>query len=1535
ELMAEQDSQYLFELDGNKNADELFKSVITRLESMGQRYGALITKLQSADEEMLDSLENDELFRVLASYKLVGPRHRWRRSKWGRACPVALKDGKMYLLSTEEALKQFMLNPRSYLLPPMPLPPCKVLVVGPPFSGKTTLCELLANHYQGKVLDMEALLKTYYEQARLELIEQTRAEAILVGIARVKEKMEIEQQLREQEDSTIKQGSVIKEEDETEEMSSSQSAEQIDISSVPTESEFPLDHPDIQEVVQSALEAAMLSPITLPPETYVDVLEETIEELQKTNASRYPGAACKGGWVVDNFPPLIEHWTALLEKGLLPDIVICLKNVEQNGQLILHRLYEAHKEEIDVQVMQRLIDDALKKKQEEEEAKQNLQSIRKVALGLKEANQDIFLNLNRKKHPELVDQSDVAQVSTDSTEREESKTESTEPLESEKKSVSQYEHLKSIASELGVTMPEYPEGGFPDVAEIEPFKNKLTQFQNNWQKLESQVSESPLVQITELEIDGQTPEKLLNKSVQAMQQTFKYHGWELSPEDDDEEQEDLQAEAEAQPEEEEEGDEEEEEEEEEDEEKMAERKRHMGDTKHFCPVILKENFILYPGNSENAAKYREKYYYFSTPENRDKFLENPEEYVSHNEPLKAPPIRICLLGPHGTGKTACARWLADKLNIFHIQFEERLQELLMLKTGKKVGLEEEEEEEEGEGTQELGESTIPESAPEFEFEGEEESKHIHEKDVLLTDEEEAIKANILENEPIPMEVLDNIVLDWWMKEPFRSTGFILDGFPRIGEEVQYLGERSLFPDIVVCLEAEEDNISDRLLMKQVLKWKEKQAKKMEKKKHIKEMKAKVRDEQIARRRVELLTEQTRRKLENEARKLEAEDEEEDEEEEDIEAILEDEFPKEEEEEEEEEQETEAIERLKTEIAERYETDTANVQTVQEELEKLLIPIINLPCKRKLHIVRYQLFKKIKDLVENRESIFEKCYPLSFLLARKMIVLSYKHPSNFGQWDPIKLSEGDAIKPFRKDDTPCFPVIHRNCIYFFTSKENREKFMKNPLKYLRQPKPKPTVPVKIAIVGPSKSGKTTVAKKFAETYGLLRLSMGDAIRSILNNQPETELALVIKWHLHKGLTAPDELALRALDIALMDTVCNTSGVVLDGYPVTRKQADLLEEMKIIPIKIFELDIDIKEVLRRALLDKQSPNRPPYPLHDSSHIISLKNSCYRAQTDEIRPFYEEQHQNWYVLDGSHSKWWIWNKILLETQAVTKQIQLYLERIRQEFGQYCPVTLAEREELIDCSDPPSLKFAAEFRGHYYKMAGQKELDKFLKTPELYVPPLAPYPLPLLNNLPKRLTVADVKALFPMQAELQGFCPVTYLDGKRRYEALVPGNIEYAVLYRKKLYIFENEEKLQMFMRKPEKYWNLTLPHKLPPLKEPIVLTALPLTGYLEQGVATALIKAMNAVGCLKPKFPYLSVKRTALLFIAYHLKAYNPNSPNYIRKKYKMKLERFIDHCELIPYLGIKMTKKYKEPQNRPIDFDHKLQIFLSLKDVDPLG
>jgi len=72
--------------------------------------------------------------------------------------------------------------------------------------------------------------------------------------------------------------------------------------------------------------------------------------------------------------------------------------------------------------------------------------------------------------------------------------------------------------------------------------------------------------------------------------------------------------------------------------------------------------------------------------------------------------------------------------------------------------------------------------------------------------------------------------------------------------------------------------------------------------------------------------------------------------------------------------------------------------------------------------------------------------------------------------------------------------------------------------------------------------------------------------------------------------------------------------------------------------------------------------------------------------------------------------------------------------------------------------------YRGKYYKMASLSELDTYLATPEKFVPPNAPRPLPAPELLPRKRSHADVKAMFPKQFEIQGFCPVSYVDGKKR---------------------------------------------------------------------------------------------------------------------------------------------------------------------------
>lgn len=68
----------------------------------------------------------------------------------------------------------------------------------------------------------------------------------------------------------------------------------------------------------------------------------------------------------------------------------------------------------------------------------------------------------------------------------------------------------------------------------------------------------------------------------------------------------------------------------------------------------------------------------------------------------------------------------------------------------------------------------------------------------------------------------------------------------------------------------------------------------------------------------------------------------------------------------------------------------------------------------------------------------------------------------------------------------------------------------------------------------------VANRFVAEYGMMRLSIGEAVRFVLNQQSQTELANQINSHLQKGAVIPDELAVRALEVTMLDSKANTRG-----------------------------------------------------------------------------------------------------------------------------------------------------------------------------------------------------------------------------------------------------------------------------------------------------------------------------------------------------------------------------------------------------------
>lgn len=127
----------------------------------------------------------------------------------------------------------------------------------------------------------------------------------------------------------------------------------------------------------------------------------------------------------------------------------------------------------------------------------------------------------------------------------------------------------------------------------------------------------------------------------------------------------------------------------------------------------------------------------------------------------------------------------------------------------------------------------------------------------------------------------------------------------------------------------------------------------------------------------------------------------------------------------------------------------------------------------------------------------------------------------------------------------------------------------------------------------------------------------------------------------------------------------------------------------------------------------------------------------------------------------------------------------------------------------------------------------------------------------------------------------------------------------------------------------------------------------GYLEQTVAMSVINSLSAVGTQKPKFPFLTSTKSALYYVACHLKgmwklllwavqlyvinniflpiAFNPRSSVFVRNKFKKKIAQFEEQCELIVYLSSQMKQGYNEPINRPVDFNFKMNTFLKLQNV----
>jgi adenylate kinase len=95
---------------------------------------------------------------------------------------------------------------------------------------------------------------------------------------------------------------------------------------------------------------------------------------------------------------------------------------------------------------------------------------------------------------------------------------------------------------------------------------------------------------------------------------------------------------------------------------------------------------------------------------------------------------------------------------------------------------------------------------------------------------------------------------------------------------------------------------------------------------------------------------------------------------------------------------------------------------------------------------------------------------------------------------------------------------------------------------------------IILLGPPGAGKGTQSKTLAVDLKLPHISTGDMLRQ--NVAQGTELGIQAKGFMEKGALVPDELLTRMLELRIVQPDCK-AGFILDGYPRTIGQADILE------------------------------------------------------------------------------------------------------------------------------------------------------------------------------------------------------------------------------------------------------------------------------------------------------------------------------------------------------------------------------------------
>ncbi|CAD2086103.1 conserved Plasmodium protein, unknown function [Plasmodium vinckei lentum] len=556
---------------------------------------------------------------------------------------------------------------------------------------------------------------------------------------------------------------------------------------------------------------------------------------------------------------------------------------------------------------------------------------------------------------------------------------------------------------------------------------------------------------------------------------------------------------------------------------------------------------------------------------------------------------------------------------------------------------------------------------------------------------------------------------------------------------------------------------------------------------------------------------------------------------------------------------------------------------------------------KVHIKNVRTFieNRLKDMLQYRNNLFHQLNikRVDKTWANFLKNNNYIKLSSFYFYSPVNI---DSIVNI---DTN-YLLIYDSFLFYFRTENELNTFSKNPIHYLNQIKPSPKfiLPFIFLYTNIHIDSIYEYLKKSNLKYKIINLqnllSFGYGIEKYKKQIDQNKIN--------------DELIIELIKLRRNQYDILSHGCILYNIPFNDNQLASFFMGKEIPHLVFLIrDKNVWKNKPNICICNGNYNELNSICPNMPNCLNIDNTNFYEFINNIEERIPKQYNN--VIYIEYNNMW---KMKYEIEnAIEEKIKSYQrynrykynnkvayfkgfniyekENYEQEikFNKYCIVTYKKKNILEKCNIYDN--YTVYYDGNYYLVNTYEDVLDFETNPEIYVNVEEPS-----KKFEKIINLEE-----DIKIENEGFCLVS-LKNENNF---VKGNKNYCIKYENAYYLFENEDKMETFVNNSKDYlYNQNMfDIIIEKIKSTNDITTLV---YLKTYLYDIICQGLYELGKHRPLYPGLTVKLSAIHFLAFFFYKENKQFSTSLRRKYEQRFKSFLMECE-IPINIQKLKKKFE--------------------------